>query len=326
MTADDRRTAKWIAERSPIWRELEGHLPELEDRRRASPDRVLEAVRSYPELARDLAVARRVLPDSAMAQQLHRLYVRFHRSLFQPAAHLGHDLARLFGAEVPAVVAELRLKIFVVAAGFALACGAGWWLVATFPELARLFASEEMIEGVEEGRLWTDGLLNIMPSSVLSVRIFTNNVAVAIIAFCLGAIYGLGTIYIVALNGLMLGTMLAFTARHDLLMRLVEFVAAHGFVEISIIVIASAAGFSVGEAIVRPAHRTRAEAFRRAATGSAKLMLPCILLLIGAGLIEGYVSPSPAVAFSAKLAIGLAYWLLMLWVLAGFGLPRLGRR
>ena len=261
-----------------------------------------------------------------MAQRLDRLYVRFHRSLFHPATHLGHDLARLFRADVPAVVAELRLKILFVAAGFALACSAGWWLVATFPELARLFASEEMIEGVEEGRLWTDGLLNIMPSSVLSVRIFTNNVAVAIIAFCLGAIYGLGTIYIVALNGLMLGTMLAFTARYDLLWRLVEFVAAHGFVEISMIVIASAAGFSIGEAIVRPAHRTRAVAFRRAATGSAKLMLPCILLLIGAGLIEGYVSPNPAVPFAAKLAIGLAYWLAMFWLLAGFRLPRLGRR
>ena len=321
-TTDRRRAAQWIAQRSAAWRDLEDQLPEVEDGRRAAPDRVRDAVRSYPELARDLAVARRVLPDSAVAQQLDRLYVRLHRSLFHPPSHLGHDLVRLFRIEVPAVVAELRFKILVVAAGFALASAAGWWLVATFPELARLFASEEMIEGVEDGRLWTDGLLNIMPSSVLSVRIFTNNVAVALVAFCLGCIYGLGTIYIVAVNGLMLGTMLAFTARYDLLMRLVEFVVAHGFVEISTIVVASAAGFAMGEAIVRPAHRSRAAAFQRAATGSAKLMLPCVPLLIGAGLIEGYVSPSAAVPFAAKLAIGLAYWLLMFWVLAGFPLRR----
>ena len=57
--------------------------------------------------------------------------------------------------------------------------GAGWWLVATYPELAGLFASAEMIEKVRAGELWTDDLLNVMPSSLLSVSIFTNNVVVA---------------------------------------------------------------------------------------------------------------------------------------------------
>ncbi len=326
MTDDERGTERWIAQRSPTWRQLEARLPEVEDRRRAAPERVLEAVRSYPELARDLAVARRVLPDSALARQLDRLYVRLHRSLFQPAGSLGHDLARLFLTDVPIIVTELRLRIVIVAIGFFLAAGGGWWLVTTFPELARLFASEEMVEGVQGGQLWTDGMLNVVPSSVLSIRIFTNNIAVAVVAFCLGGIYGLGTIYIVALNGLMVGTMLAFTARYDLHWRLLEFIAAHGFVELSTIFIASAVGFSIGEAIARPAHRSRAAAFQRAASRGAKLMLPCILFLIGAGLIEGYVSPSPVVPATAKLAVGVVYWLAMFWVLAGLRLPAVWRR
>ena len=329
MTDDERRTARrtarwtarWIEQRSPTWRQVEAHLPEVEDRRHASPERVLDTMRSYRELARDLTVARRALPGSALARQLDRLYMRLHRSLFHPAGSFGHDLVRLFRTDVPAIAAELRLRILIVAIGFFLAAGAGWWLVATFPELARLFASEAMIEGVQSGQLWTDDLLNIVPSSVLSVRIFTNNIAVAIVAFCLGTIYGLGTLYIVTLNGLMLGSMLAFTARYDLHWRLIEFIVAHGFVELSTIFIASAAGFSVGEAIVRPAHRTRAAAFQRATSRGAKLILPCVLLLIGAGLIEGYVSPSPAVPPAVKLAIGVVYWLMMFWVLAGLRLP-----
>lgn len=326
MTDDERGTVRWIAQRSPTWRQLESRLPELEDRRRAAPERVLEAVRSYPELARDLAVARRAQPDGALARQLDRLYMRLHRSLFHPAGSLRHDLVRLLRTDVPRIVAELRLRILVVALGFLLSAGAGGWLVTTYPELARLFASEEMIDGVQGGELWTDGLLNVVPSSVLSVRIFTNNIAVAIFAFCLGGIYGLGTIYIVALNGLMLGTMLAFTARYDLHWRLLEFIAAHGFVELSVIFIASAVGFSFGEAIARPAHRTRAAAFQRAASRGAKLMLPCIVFLVGAGLVEGYVSPSPVVPAAVKLAVGVAFWLLMLWVLAGLPLPAGARR
>ena len=300
-------------------------MPAVEDRGRAAPEQVLATVRSYPELARDLAVARRTVPGSALARQLDRLYVRLHHSLFHPAGNIGHDLARLFRTDVPAIVAELRLRILFVAVGFFLTAGAGWWLVTTFPELVRLFASEAMIEGVRSGQLWTDDLLNVVPSSLLSVRIFTNNIAVSIAAFCLGAIYGLGTIYIVTVNGLMLGTILAFTARYDLHGRLLEFIAAHGFVELTTIFIASAAGASIGEAIARPAHRTRAAAFQRAAGRGTKLMLPCILFLVGAGLIEGYVSPSPA-PLAAKLAIGVAYWLAMFWVLAGLPLPISAKR
>ena len=309
------RTAAWIASRSPAWRMLESRLPDIEDGQRADSDAALEAVRSYPELARDLAVARRTVAASHLAGQLERAYARLHRSLFRPAVSLRHDTARLFRRDVPAIAYDLRHRIFGVAIGFLLALAAGWWLVAAHPELARLVASEKMIETVQAGELWTDDLLNIMPSSVLSVRIFANNIAVALMAFCLGSVYGLGTLYIVALNGLMVGGVLAFTAQHNLAGRLLEFIAAHGFVELSVIFIAAGIGFSIGEAIARPAHRTRRAAFQRAVSRGAVLMLPCLLFLIGAGLIEGYVSPNPAIPLTVKLTVGIVSWLLLLFAL-----------
>ena len=302
-------------------------MPEVEDRRRAAPAQVLAAVRSYPELARDLAVARRTLPGSALARQLDRLYTRLHRSLFQPAASLGHDLARLFRTDVPAIVVELRLRIVLVAIGFFLTAGAGAWLVTTFPELVRLFASEAMIEGVQSGQLWTDDLLNVVPSSLLSVRIFTNNIAVAVVAFCLGAVYGLGTIYIVAVNGLMLGTILAFTARYDLHGRLLEFIVAHGFVELSTIDL----------------HRQRRRFFDRrshSATGASysgrsfsKSGRPRHQADAAVHPVHGRRGPDRRVHLAQRgaagreaSAIGVAYWLAMFWVLAGLPLPTIAAR
>ena len=326
-TGTEPRTEAWLRARSPAWRELEARLAEIEDGRRTPPSIAQDAVRSYAELSRDVAIARRAAPDSALGQRLERAYVRLHRSLFRPAGHLGRDLARLFQHDVPAVAYELRHRIGVVAIGFFLAAAAGWWLVTSHAELARLFASEKMIDTVQRGQLWTDDLLNIMPSSVLSVAIFANNITVALLAFCVGSLYGIGTIYIVALNGLMLGGAFAFTASHDLAGRLFAFVAAHGFVELTVIFIASAIGFSIGEAIARPGHRSRTVAFQRATSRGAKLMVPCLVFLVGAGLIEGYVSPNPAVPLWARLAIGIGYWLLLLFVLRGFRLPqRIGRK
>ena len=311
----DQGAAAWIAQRSQAWRELEAQLPNLQDRQRTAPELALQAVRSYPELARDLAIARRQSPDSALTRQLGQLYARLHQGLFRPPANIRQDLTALFVREAPAIAYELRNRIFVIALGFFLAAAASWWLVATFPELVRLFASEAITEGVRSGKLWTDGLLNVLPSSVLSVGLFSNNIVVSLMAFCLGAIYGLGTIYIIALNGAMLGAMFALTAQYELAGRLFEFIAAHGFAELSIIFVVSAIGFSLGEAIARPGHRTRIQAFQRAASRGAKLMLPCLLFLVGAGLIEGYISPNPIFPLPVRLAVGIGYWLLLLWAL-----------
>lgn len=319
-TRAQRRERAWLAERTAAWQRLAADVAQLERGRHAPPEVVLGTVQRYPEVAGDLATARRAAAGSAAARGLEGIYARLHASLFAPPSHLGHELGRLFRREVPAIMAELQGRILVMALGFFLAAAAGAWLVESYPGLARLFASSEMVAGVERGELWTDDLLNILPSSVLSVQIFANNIAVTVAAFCLGTIYGLGTLYIVGLNGLMLGSLVAFTAQHGMHGRLLEFAAAHGFVELSVIFIAAAAGFSIGEAIARPAHRTRTEAFSRAVSRGGKLLLPCALLLVGAGLIEGYVSPDPRFPLWARLVIGIGYWAVMAWVLAGLPL------
>ena len=131
--------------------------------------------------------------------------------------------------------------------------------VATYPELASLFASEDMINDASRGELWTDNLLNVVPSSMLVISILSNNVAVSLFAMCLGVFYGLGTIYIISMNGLMLGGIFAMTAQYNLATRLFEFVVAHGIVELSVICVAGAIGVSLGTSIARPGNQTRSQ-------------------------------------------------------------------
>ena len=318
-----RRQRAWLAERAAHWERLAAAVRTLEGDRRAPPETLLYAVRAYPEAAGDLATLRRAAPASTAARSLETLYAKLHDNLSAPPSNLKEDLARLFRQEVPAIVRELRARILAIALGFLLAAVAGWQLVATHPDLARLFASEQMLASAERGELWTEGLLNVLPSSVLAAQIFANNIAVTIAAFCLGTFYGLGTLYIVLLNGLMVGSLFSFAAQHGLHGRLLEFIAAHGFVELSVIFVVAAAGFAVGEAIARPGHRTRTAAFGRAVSRGGKLLLPCALLLVGAGLLEGYVSPDARFPLWLRLTLGVGYWFIMAWVLCG--LPS-GRR
>ena len=312
------KAAKWFDSRRAGWREAERRLDAIEQRGALPPGVVFDAIRSYPEIARDLSVARKLAPNGSLTKRLERIYLNLHRTIFRPPARPGAQLRALFAHEAAAIVQSLRWHLLWVTVLFAASILTGYRLVAAYPELVGIFASEEMIDTVARGELWTDGLLNVFPSSLLAVRLFTNNIAVCLFALCLGAFYGLGTVYIIGINGLSIGAIFAFTAQHGLGGRLFEFVAAHGFVELSVICIAGAAGVSLGEALARPGHETRAAAFHAATMRCAKLALVCAAFLVGAGIIEGYVSPDPAYPLAARLAIGLAYFALLVLVLGGF--------
>ena len=320
MESNPRGGEKWLEERVFFWRNFSDRLAQLEDRKAVSIDVLREVVQLYPELARDVSLARREAPRSRVTAFLEQVYRRLHGALFmQPRAGV-EDVRTLLMGEIPDIAWSLRWRIFSVAVGFILSALAGWWLVATYPELAGLFASEGMIATVERGELWTDSLLNVIPSSVLSVQIFTNNIVVALTTMCLGVFYGLGTLYIVGLNGLMLGAIFAFTAENGLADELFRFVVAHGVVELSVIVVAGAIGFSIGESLARPGARSRLEAFQLSVRRGAKLMLLCTVFLVGAGVIEGFVSPDPDFSLTLRVTIGFAYWLVFVLALSGWRL------
>lgn len=320
---DQALTANLLAHASQ-WREAEARVKRLAAGRTEDVADATRLAEDYRLLAHDLARARRLLPHSRTREYLESLYGQSHATLHHGAQQLGYSLLALFRDEIPSVVWWLRYYILWSTLIFALTVLAGYALVAHYPELIALFASPDLIASVERGELWTKGLLNVVPSSVLSATILANNIAVSLFAYCAGVLFGLGTVYILALNGLMLGGVMAFVAQHGLRHELMKFIVAHGCVELSVMCLSAAAGASLGEALARPGAGGRMESFRLAAGNSGKLLLACALLLVGSGFIEGYISPNPSIPWGARIAIGVSYWLLMVLFLSGWLLGRRG--
>lgn len=308
----------WLASRVETWRQLAPQLEALEKSRNHSSDEALQAIDLYRALGRDLSIARRILPGSRVTKALEHSYAKLHSIIYRKPHDWRARLLTLFREEIPEVVHELRGAIVWVTLLFALSAGAGWWLISAHPELISLLSSEEAINGVENGKLWTEGLLNVTPSSVLSISILSNNIAVSLMAFCVGIFFGLGTFYLIAMNGLMLGGMFAFTHQHGLAGELLKFVTAHGVVELSVICIAGAAGTMLGESLIRPTHATRRESFQHAATKVSRLLLLCALLLVGCGFIEGYLSPDPDFPMISRVIVGFGYGVVMIGALTGY--------
>jgi uncharacterized membrane protein SpoIIM required for sporulation len=312
-----RDAASWLRARAPLWQELATEVGQAPTRSRATTEEALKTLEAYRTLARDLATARELLPGSAATAALETAYSRLHVAVSRPPRSGRTRWLTLFRDQVPAAARSVRTLTLWIALLMVLSALAGWWLISSYPELIGLIASERMISGVEHGHLWTDQMLNIAPSSVLSAQIFSNNAVVTTGAFCAGILFGLGTFYMIALNGLMLGGLLAFTHQHGLMLSLVRFILAHGPVELSVICLAGAAGAALGESLIRPTAPTRAQSFRACAAHLGPLLVACVLLLLGAGLLEGFISPSARFSIPFRLTVGVGYWILMLLFLSG---------
>jgi uncharacterized membrane protein SpoIIM required for sporulation len=303
------RARDWQAADARAGRFAHGRSDDASDAARLADD--------YRLLAHDLARARALMPGSRTREYLESAYAHTHATLHHGAWRAGSALRRLFLEETPSAVRWLAPYLAWTTLIFVLAACAGYALVHRYPELIALFASPDTIASVERGQLWTQGLLNVVPSSVLSIQILTNNIVVSLFAYCLGFLFGLGTLYILGLNGLMLGAMFAFVGQHGLAGALFSFIVAHGCVELSVMCLSGAAGVAIGEALMRPDAGGRLESFRAAALRTVPVLVSCAVLLVGSGFIEGYISPDPRFSLAARIAVGVGYWCLMFAFLTG---------
>ena len=316
---EQRALANWLQQRIPQWQAVE-MLLKSRDKKSDDIEEARHIVSGFRMLGSDLSLARNALPGSRIHTWLESLFLRGHQLIYRTP---GNTLLRwrdVYAFESPTLIRQMAPILLATIALFVGAIVCGWLLISTFPDLTPLFASAEMINRVQAGELWTDDLLNIMPSSLLSLSLMTNNITVSIFAFSLGAFYGLGTLYIISLNGLMLGGVFAFTGHYGLDDELFEFVIAHGVVELSVICIAGAMGLKLGEALLRPGSMTRQQAFRKATADAGKVLLVALPFLVLAGLIEGYISPDPEFSLLFRIAVG-AMTGTVFWLLLVCGLP-----
>jgi len=278
----------------------------------------------YREVAADLARARTYGVDPRVIEYLERVVSAGHNTLY--GRHIGHRLrvGRLVLRELPAAVVAARAYVLTALLVFAVPAATGYILVRERPAVADEVLPDEMIARARAGaehRAQGIGYAQA-PSLYLPLvasRIITNNVQVAFFGFAFGITAGIGTLLLLAFNGLFFGAVLGLFANYGLAGWLLTFVAGHGVLELSAIFIAGGAGLLVARALLAPGDLTRRDAVVLAGRRAVRMVGASVLLLCLAGTIEGLLSASdaPAVwklATSAASAVLLALYLASGWM------------
>jgi uncharacterized membrane protein SpoIIM required for sporulation len=222
-----------------------------------------------------------------------------------------HFLAR----EWPATFWRFKPYLIISTAVFCACALAGSLLTLKNQDFALQVLGPGMIESIERGQMWTHSIVGIEP--VASSTITTNNISVAFTTFAMGVTAGIGTLYMIAFNGLLIGVVGAACGTHGMSLALWSFVVGHGSLEIPAILIAGAAGLRIGTGILFPGNYSRRDSIRIAGREAIKLELGTIPLLMVAGLVEGFISPS-SVAIPLKFGLGATLFLLLVvWVMQG---------
>jgi uncharacterized membrane protein SpoIIM required for sporulation len=318
---------EFVARRQAAWQELEGGIA----RARRGSLRNLSAAdlerfgMLYRRAAGDLAIAARDFPDQPVAEYLNGLCTRAHPLLYRGASPTLGRLAGFYAVELPRAVRAARFYLLASIGLFALGAVAGWLAVLLRPDLVGTLVPPQVLDQAAQGHLGNQALKQFAPA--LAAFIIQNNIFVSLACLASGIGLGLPTAYILASNGWMLGTLGAAVHQVGYDAGFWALIVPHGAIELSVIFIAGAAGLMIGDSLLRPGLLRRMDSLTRAGTRALVLAAGAAPLLVIAGLIESFVTPSDA-AVGTKLAVGaVTGTLLWSWLLlSGRPVPVLRRR
>jgi uncharacterized membrane protein SpoIIM required for sporulation len=306
------------ARNEAIWRELEQALE-----RDASPELRARFPQLYRRACQHLAVARTRLYSVRLIEHLDRLVLAGHQRLYGSGpAHRGR-LGQFFAAEFPRTVRmEWRLVLvsalvfFLPLLGMLLAPQLDADVVYTVLDADTLMQMEAMYEP-GEARI---GRSRESDSDVLMFAFYVyNNTGIGFRTFAAGLLFGIGALFILVYNGLVIGTIAGHLTRIGYGEPFWSFVAGHSALELTAVVLCGAAGLRLGMALLAPGRRRRRDALRLGAATAVRIVGGAAAMFLAAAFVEGFWSsmtfPPPAL----KYAVGILLWVLVLGYLLLLG-------
>jgi len=307
---------QFVSERAPTWIELEALIDRVGRRpRRLGADGVRRLGECYRATAADLALARRRFPGDPVVVRLERLVHRGRHVVYNAPSSRTSVLgffANGYWRRVRERKAMLAISFLCVAVPTLLG---GYWAWRDPGPASGLAPSQ--YQSVTQPRTPGQSLgLTVDQETAMASKIFTNNIGVTFLAFAGGLVFGLGTVYVLLQNGVLIGVVGGLSIGSGNGRAFFELVTAHGILELSCIIVSGAAGLRLGWSIIDPGNRTRGEALRQEARAAIEIVLGTAPWLVVAGLVEGFLTPSgtglPTV-LAVGCSLGAIYWGLMLW-------------
>lgn len=291
------RVDQFIGGKQERWGELERLLHAVQggNLRALSADELERLNQLYRQATADLALANRDYPRDPVAAYLNRLVAQAHAVVYYREGFDWQRIVRFIITGFPRLYRATFIYTLLSFFLFAVPAVIAFCLTAFVSEESAVTmlgadSAYQVIEYFRRGDIWTRIPLEVRPEA--AAQIMTNNIRVIFIALAGGMTFGLLTLYVAIFNGISLGAICGLAFKYGMLTDLLSFVSGHGVIELSVIFLGGGVGLMMGDALLRPGQRSRSESLSLVAPQAGRLVVGGALLLVIAGLIEGFFSPA----------------------------------
>lgn len=307
-----------------LWQDLAALLDRLEQQDKKAigeaASKLADFPRDYRRLCSQFALARSRGFSPDLQNQLHHLVLRGHAQLYRYRTHWGWRLVYFVLAEFPWTLRRRRGYFWAALALFCLpmiltglACYHDQEIIYTILDQQQVAELEGMYDPVNQhhGRA-------VERASETDLTMFgfyiMNNIGIGFRTFAGGILAGLGSLFYLVFNGIILGGVAGHLTRLGYTETFWSFVSGHGAFELTAIVICGAAGLLLGHAVVAPGQRPRLRALRENALEAVKLVMGAALMLLAAAFIEAFWSSSGAAVWVKYTLAGLFWAVVVLYL------------
>lgn len=305
------------ARHQSAWHSFAEQLEALE-RGKARAEACTRFAADYRQLCQHLALAQARGYSSHLIDQLQQLVMRGHQQFYRHRSTIGAQLIRFLLGGFPRLVRREWRLVCAASLLFFGSLALMGLLTHQFPELIYSLVAPDQVSEMERmydpdaRRIGRFGERDAGDDWMMFGFYIMNNIGIAFQTFASGLLLGLGSLFFLLFNGLMIGAVAGHLTRIGYSETFWSFVISHGAFELTAIALAGAAGLKLGWALLAPGRLRRGEALRQAASQAIQLVAGVILFLLLAAFIEAFWSSTTVATPQVKYAVGAALWVLVL--------------
>lgn len=281
-------------------------LDDLSSRRSWNGPEIDEMIRLYQATSTQLSTVQVANPDPVLRAELSSRVSQARAVLIGSRLSPASEVRTFFLIRLPAALYRIRWWIAGFTALFLAIYGVTVWQVVSNPAiLDAQISQEDQLEYVNNAfASYYD------PGVEFSAMVWTNNAWIALICVSLG-ISGIMPMFVIIQNALNVGLAGAMMTIHGEAALFYKLILPHGFLELTSIFVAAAAGAKLFWTLIDPKGRPRSVALSQEGRALFTVGIGLVAVLGVSGLVEGFVTGSNLLWW-VKLVIGGVVWLAFL--------------
>ncbi|MFN0032067.1 MAG: stage II sporulation protein M [Flavobacteriales bacterium] len=289
---------EFIEQNKDKWSEFEQVLLN----RNKDPERVTEL---FIETTDDLSYSRTYYRNRSVRVYLNGIAQQVYQVVYKNKKREKNAFVNFWRQELPTALYYQRKAIYFSFILFVAGVSIGLFSSMYYPEFARIILGDTYIEMTKANIASGDPMAVYGTSDELPMffRIALNNIIVSFICFVAGLLFGVGTVYYILYNAIMVGAFVYFFIERGLFQQCFMAVMLHGTLELSMIMIAGGAGFALARGLMFPGTYSRGQALIKASRSGVRIMIGVSVLLIYAAFIESFLTRHTDIGDSIRLFI-----------------------